>query len=114
MQVWTNIVHNACDAMGDRGRLHIDIGGAEDARRPSNDGPPIPEHIQRRLFEAFHTTKPMGQGTGLGLHLCREIITAHDGRIEVASDPEWTRFTVHLPGAAVPALASSAEPSAST
>ena len=52
-----------------------------------------------RLFEAFYTTKAVGQGTGLGLHLCEEIVSAHAGTISVETDDDWTTFTVAIPRA---------------
>ena len=52
----------------------------------------------RRLFEPFYTTKPVGEGTGLGLTLSREIVQRHRGQIEVSSElGKGTVFTVTLP-----------------
>ena len=62
----------------------------------ANRGPAIPDEVAARIFDPFYTTKPVGQGTGLGLHLCKQITVAHGGDIEVQSDPEWTSFTVRL------------------
>ncbi|NJM27308.1 MAG: hypothetical protein HC856_01820 [Pseudanabaena sp. RU_4_16] len=56
----------------------------------------LPE-IQGRIFEPFFTTKPMGEGSGLGLDICRKILDKHQGRIEVASHPGQTTFSVWLP-----------------
>ena len=68
-QVWTNLLDNAIDALGDRGR--IAIGTARDGDcirvRIADDGPGIPPEIRDRVFEPFFTTKDVGQGTGLGL-----------------------------------------------
>jgi len=51
-----------------------------------------------QIFDPFYTTKPAGQGTGLGLAVCYGIVTAHGGRIEVAANvPTGTIFTVTLP-----------------
>ena len=51
-----------------------------------------------QIFDPFYTTKPAGQGTGLGLAVCYGIVTAHGGRIEVATnEPAGTRFTILLP-----------------
>ena len=49
-----------------------------------------------RIFEAFFTTKPPGEGTGLGLDIVKKIIEKHDGKIEVESVPGKTTFTVFL------------------
>ena len=59
----------------------------------------IPEDVQDRVFEQFFTTKPMGQGTGVGLAISYDIITQqHDGRLTFSSNPEaGTEFVIQLP-----------------
>jgi two-component system NtrC family sensor kinase len=52
-----------------------------------------PEHLSK-IFEVFFTTKPAGEGTGLGLDICRQIIEKHGGKITVASQPGETTFTL--------------------
>ena len=62
----------------------------------------IPEDIRARIFDAFFTTKPAGEGTGLGLDIVRKIIDKHQGRIEVRSEVGvGSTFTVRLPIAGV-------------
>src|SRR5437016_10177944 len=64
----------------------------------ADTGTGIAAEIQARIFEPFFTTKPPGHGTGLGLGLCRAIIVAHGGTIEVESRPgEGAIFRVELP-----------------
>ncbi|MFA6069964.1 MAG: ATP-binding protein, partial [Janthinobacterium sp.] len=64
----------------------------------SDNGPGIPTDPVSRVFDPYFTTKPVGQGTGLGLSLSYGIVNKHGGRIEVASEVgQGTRFTVHLP-----------------
>jgi signal transduction histidine kinase len=64
----------------------------------SDNGPGIPDHIQEKVFQPFFTTKPTGQGTGLGLSLSYDIVNAHDGSIEVSSDThKGTIFKILLP-----------------
>ena len=64
----------------------------------SDNGPGIPEDIRDKIFQPFFTTKPTGQGTGLGLSLSYDIIKAHGGNILVATDTQvGTEFTVELP-----------------
>src|SRR5262249_57844849 len=67
-------------------------------------GPGIPLALQARIFEPFFTTKPPGVGTGLGLPLCRGIVEAHGGTLEVTSTPgHGATFRLTLPLGAVPA-----------
>jgi signal transduction histidine kinase len=63
----------------------------------ADDGPGIPEAQRASLFEPFRSGP--GGGTGLGLAIARQLVEAHGGRIELASVPGATRFTVVLPGA---------------
>jgi signal transduction histidine kinase len=64
----------------------------------SDNGPGIPENIKDKIFQPFFTTKPTGQGTGLGLSLSYDIVKAHGGEIKVESlENEGTEFTIQLP-----------------
>ena len=65
-----------------------------------DNGPGIPEHIKEKIFQPFFTTKPTGQGTGLGLSLAYDIITkGHGGELKVESgEGEGSVFTITLPG----------------
>ncbi len=98
-QVWTNIVHNALHAMDYQGTLSIDaIEEGEQIKITMTDtGKGIPQEIQQKIFEPFFTTKPLGEGSGLGLHIVKQIIDKHQGKIEVESVPGQTTFTVYLP-----------------
>lgn len=99
-QVWTNIIHNALQAMDTAGRLEIEVFGGPDLQvlvRFTDNGKGITDDIKERIFEPFFTTKPMGEGTGLGLHIAREIVHRHSGDISVKSVPGNTSFTVALP-----------------
>lgn len=63
-----------------------------------DNGPGIPEHIKGKIFQPFFTTKPTGQGTGLGLSLSYDIVKAHGGEIKLESKVgEGTTFNVILP-----------------
>ncbi len=99
-QVWTNLLDNAIDAAPEGGRIRIELekdDGAVAVRIIDNGGG-IPEEIREKIFEPFYTTKPPGQGTGLGLDIVQRIVTQqHDGSITVASKPGETIFTVLLP-----------------
>lgn len=100
-QVWTNLIENALDAMKDRGNLHVSTcrRGDEVHVEIVDDGPGIPEELQERIWEPLFTTKPLGQGTGLGLDIALRIIEhRHGGRIcLLRSKPGETRFRVELP-----------------
>jgi len=63
-----------------------------------DNGMGIPEKVKAKIFQPFFTTKPTGQGTGLGLSLSYDIIKAHGGEIKVDSkEGEYTEFTIQLP-----------------
>ncbi len=64
----------------------------------SDNGPGIPDSIKDKIFQPFFTTKPTGQGTGLGLSLAYDIIKAHGGKIQVNSDfDQGSTFIIQLP-----------------
>jgi signal transduction histidine kinase len=98
-QVWTNLIHNAIQAMNYRGQLTIALTQENNYLlvEVSDTGKGIPLEIQDKIFQPFFTTKPMGEGTGLGLDIVRKIVEKHEGRIEVTSHPGHTKFSVWLP-----------------
>lgn len=99
-QVWTNLVHNALQAMPQGGILRIGLQRDGSWARVSvaDSGCGIPEDIRERIFDAFFTTKPAGEGTGLGLDIVRKIVDKHGGTIAVDSAVgRGTTFTVSLP-----------------
>ncbi|MDH5381279.1 MAG: HAMP domain-containing histidine kinase [Cyclobacteriaceae bacterium] len=64
----------------------------------TDNGPGIPPEIKEKIFQPFFTTKPTGQGTGLGLSMSFDIVKAHGGEITVDSTPgNGATFTVTLP-----------------
>ena len=64
----------------------------------NDNGNGIPQHIADKIFQPFFTTKPTGQGTGLGLSLAYDIVKAHGGEIKVTSkENESTTFVIQLP-----------------
>jgi signal transduction histidine kinase len=99
-QVWTNLLDNAVDAMGGRGRIALRTARENDRVlvEIGDDGPGIPPESRDRIFEPFFTTKGVGDGTGLGLDISRRIVVGHHGGdLRVESRPGETRFQVRLP-----------------
>jgi signal transduction histidine kinase len=98
-QVWTNLVHNALQAMDYKGTLTVDVAMQENYAviNITDSGIGIPDEIQPKIFEPFFTTKRAGEGSGLGLDIVRKIIEKHDGKITVDSIPGKTTFSVYLP-----------------
>ena len=107
-QVWTNLIHNALQAMGRTGTLTIGLRQeAGNALISVGDtGCGIPPELRDRIFDPFFTTKPAGEGTGLGLEIVRKIVEKHGGRIAVDSEVgRGSTFTVSLPIAGVASVA---------
>ncbi|MGI9605112.1 MAG: sensor histidine kinase [Acidimicrobiales bacterium] len=99
-QVWTNILDNAIDAMHGEGTIEIAtmFDGAYVSVEISDDGPGIHPEILETIFDPFVTSKPPGEGTGLGLNIAHNIVTEkHGGRIAVTSTDAGARFRVDLP-----------------
>jgi signal transduction histidine kinase len=99
-QVWTNLIHNALQAMNHQGTLTIGIQHIhnEAVVSVSDTGCGIPEDIRSKIFDVFFTTKPAGVGSGLGLDIVKKIIQKHHGRIDVQSQVgRGSTFTVFLP-----------------
>lgn len=116
-QVWTNLIENAADAMEEGGELAVRVYAEGDCAvvEFADSGPGIPPEIKSRLFQPFFTTKDIGKGTGLGLHLSRDIVVhRHKGRIDVTSVPGDTRFRVYLPFSSRPSTPPAARPAPGT
>jgi two-component system NtrC family sensor kinase len=100
-QIVVNLVVNAAQALGGRGRITIATGPGGPGRvrlAVADDGPGVPPEVARRVFEPFFTTKPEGQGTGLGLSICYQIAEEHGGTIRLEPAPErGACFVVELP-----------------
>ena len=99
-QVWTNLIDNSVDAMDGQGSivLRTKVQGEHIVVEVEDDGAGIPQEIQGQIFDAFFTTKPPGEGTGLGLNTTYNIVVKkHGGSVDVDSVPGRTRFTVRIP-----------------
>jgi len=99
-QVWTNLIHNAIQALGQHGTITLRTrrdGGCA-VVEIGDDGPGIPPEIREHVFDEFFTTKEAGQGTGLGLATARRIVVdRHNGSLTLDSAPGATTFRVSLP-----------------
>jgi signal transduction histidine kinase len=99
-QVWTNLVDNAVDAMQGAGTLRITTSSVDGwvVVEVGDTGPGLTPEAATRAFEAFYTTKEVGQGTGLGLDIARRIVVErHGGTIELVPTPAETVLRVRLP-----------------
>ena len=108
VQVFLNLILNAIDAMPKGGNIILDVTESKQTGFLSvtitDTGTGISDHILNSIFNPFFTTKPTGQGTGLGLAVSRGIIEKHGGSISVkSSQGVGTTFTVHLPTVPIPA-----------
>jgi signal transduction histidine kinase len=98
-QVWTALIENALDALGNQGQLRLTCRLEADMLLIEiwDTGPGIPPELQDRIFEPFFTTKAPGQGLGLGLDNAMRIVRKHRGHLSVRSEPGSTCFRVRLP-----------------
>lgn len=105
-QVLSNLMINAQQALAERPqprKLHISLrpspSGDEAVYLVSDNGPGIPDPIRNRIFEPFFTTKSEGSGTGIGLSIAHNIVTAHGGRLTLAPahDGQGATFEMRLP-----------------
>jgi signal transduction histidine kinase len=99
-QVWTSLIDNAIDAVEGEGEIRLRTGSEGNLAvvEIADNGPGIPEEIQPHIFDPFYTTKPVGQGAGLGLNISHNVVVKqHYGEITVQSQPGETRFIVKLP-----------------
>ncbi|MBT8493299.1 MAG: HAMP domain-containing histidine kinase, partial [Deltaproteobacteria bacterium] len=98
-QVWTNLLHNAVQALGGTGNIAIETEhqGDDVVVRIIDDGPGIAQESLDKIFEPFYTTKPKGEGTGLGLRIVKQIVKKHRGTVTCESAPGRTCFEVRIP-----------------
>ncbi len=100
-QVYTNLLDNSIDAL--KGTENPQITIRTFALREfayikiEDNGPGIPEDVQNSIFDPFFTTKGIGEGTGLGLDISRNIVEQHQGKLELESAANPTIFSICLP-----------------
>jgi len=98
--VWTNLLDNALAAVGPAGEVTVRTRGAADSVVVDieNTGPTVAPEVLARAFDAFYTTKPIGQGTGLGLATSLAVVAQrHKGSLTLTSADGVTRARVVLP-----------------
>lgn len=106
--VWLNLLLNANDALATVKSPQIDVWIDNDLPDlvsivVQDNGTGIPEGIQDHVFEPFFTTKLEGQGTGLGLYICQQIVHECHGSIRIETSPhQGAKFLVQLPTVALP------------
>jgi signal transduction histidine kinase len=102
LHVLSNLLLNAAQAQGDAGRIEVMAapfkGGVE--IRVRDYGPGVPPENRDRIFDALFTTK--ARGTGLGLALCRRIVSAHGGELQLEPQQPGACFRIWLPDEAAP------------
>ncbi len=128
-RVFLNMVGNACDATDERRRESEEAGREPGVERYAptlwlatkryedkvevrikDNGKGMPPHVIESIFIPFYTTKPTGQGTGLGLAMSNDIVREHGGAIRVESEPgQGTEMIIELPPDPLAALAASEE-----
>ncbi|MEN8121081.1 MAG: ATP-binding protein, partial [Bacteroidota bacterium] len=99
-QVWTNLIHNSIYAMHEKGKLEINVSKTDTALvvKIKDNGKGISKEIHDKVYDAFFTTKPTGEGSGLGLDIVKKIIEKHDGTIDFESEEgKGAEFRVVLP-----------------
>lgn len=94
-----NVIHNAVDACRGGGRVTVRVAATEGAVvvevRDTGEG--IPADVLPHVFDAFYTTKPVGEGTGLGLAITRRVVEEHGGRVGIESGATGTCVRFELP-----------------
>lgn len=99
MQVFVNLINNACDASPDGATVRLTSQRANDELiiETIDEGNGVDPAAREQMFEPFFTTKPVGQGTGLGLSLAYSIIKKHHGNLRIGDGEKGTRMIVSLP-----------------
>ncbi|WP_108958347.1 sensor histidine kinase [Leptospira ellinghausenii] len=99
--VWSHLIFNAIQATEPKtGEIKVKVSSDNSERieiKIIDNGIGIPIDLQKHIFQPFFTTKEKGEGIGLGLYICKTIITEQNGTISFVSHPGKTEFIVNLP-----------------
>ena len=112
-RIFLNIINNGCHALWERSQkeketfkpvLTLSTEDLADTDKVKicikDNGTGIPKEIHHKIFDPFFSTKPPGQGTGLGLSMCYKMILNNGGTIDIDTEPgQYTEFIIHLPKA---------------
>lgn len=106
-QTLVNLINNAIDAVKDQKndegvhvgwvKLELDTDMQNVFIRITDSGSGIPKHLTEKIFEPLYTTKPVGEGTGLGLSLSRRVVEEHSGELYLNHSCEQTQFVIKMP-----------------
>jgi len=98
-QVVLNLLVNAADASPEDGEVRLTTAVVNGCYTISvhDQGGGIPGDVREQIFDIFYTTKPAGEGTGIGLAICKSIVEMHGGTLRFESEPGNTTFTVSIP-----------------
>jgi signal transduction histidine kinase len=102
VQVLVNLMMNAADAMAGRGTIVVscEVENRRVLVSVADEGPGIDKALRRKVFDPFFATKPVGQGSGLGLSVSRSIVESFSGTLELAPavEGQGAKFVLSLPG----------------
>jgi signal transduction histidine kinase len=109
-QVFLNLINNAAQAIGSAAEGTVTVRSRPDRDgiviEVADTGSGIPPDVLPHIWDTYYTTKPAGEGTGLGLPIARSIVQEHGGTINVATEVgRGTTFTVRLPAVVAPEVA---------
>lgn len=101
-QVIINLIVNASHALEEKSSPEISIICAQENEwltlKVRDNGSGIPSDVLEQIWNPFFTTKPKGKGTGLGLSICKEMIEAHNGKMEYTGElNKGAEFTIYIP-----------------
>ena len=99
-QLWSNLIKNALECMENQNqkvlKLYSGLGDSEFTITVENNGPEIKGELKRKIFNKFFTTKGKRNGSGMGLSIVKNVLEEHQGKIELQSNAESTKFIIQF------------------